>query len=105
MSLDFEDDSLDAEEFSLDTENNLDQEELEENIEDGEAVEGYDEKDFAAMGIDPSRPTKARPGSEAKVIMLSARYAAGLPLWNNSDCYEHGPRETDLMGFLNPQRV
>lgn len=105
MSLDFEDDSLDAEDYSLDVDNNLDQAGLDEDSGDEETVEGYDEQDFAAMGIDPARPTKARPGSEAKVIMLSARYAAGLPLWNNEDCYEHGPRENDLMGFLNPQRV
>lgn len=102
MSLDFEDDSLDSEELVLDTETILDQEEL---GEDEEMAEGYDEQDFVALGIDPASPTKARPGSEAKVIMLSARYAAGLPLWNNYDCYEHGPRENDLMGFLNPQRV
>ncbi|MCA9096103.1 MAG: hypothetical protein KDA68_21635 [Planctomycetaceae bacterium] len=104
MSLDFEDDSLDSEEFVLDGEANLTQVESDED-DDGEMAEGYDEQDFVAMGIDPARPTKARPGSEAKVIMLSARYAAGLPLWNNDDCYEHGPRENDLMGFLNPQRV
>jgi len=104
MSLDFEDDALDAEEYSLDTTNT---EAVLEDEEDGgeEFAEGYDEKDFARLGIDPSSPTRARPGSEAKVIMLSARYAAGLPLWNNDDCYEHGPRENDLMGFLNPQRV
>jgi len=103
MSLDFEDDSLDVEEYNLDAEPALEEAILEEDEEEG--AEGYDEKDFAALGIDPSSPTKARPGSEAKVIMLSARYAAGLPLWNNDDCYEHGPRENDLMGFLNPQRV
>jgi len=22
---------------------------------------------------------------------LAARYAAGLPLWHNDDCYDHGP--------------
>jgi len=103
MSLDFEDDSLDAEEFLLDSETPLAEEPLSDD--DDEVAEGYDEEVFAALGIDPNSPTRARPGSEAKVIMLSARYAAGLPLWNNDDCYEHGPRENDLMGFLNPQRV
>jgi hypothetical protein len=24
-------------------------------------------------------------------MMLAARYAAGLPLWHNDDCYDHGP--------------
>ncbi len=57
-----------------------------------------DYEDFLAMGIDPVRPTHARPGSEEKVLMLSARYAAGVPLWHDSDCYDHGPRESELMG-------
>lgn len=56
-------------------------------------------EDYLAMGIDPVKPTAARPGSEEKVVMLSARYAAGLPLWHDHDCYEHGPRESELMGF------
>lgn len=60
--------------------------------------EQFEYEDFAAMGIDPVKPTEARPGSEQKVLMLSARYAAGLPLWHNSDCYDHGPRESELMG-------
>ncbi|MBI5761836.1 MAG: hypothetical protein HZA46_25275 [Planctomycetales bacterium] len=54
---------------------------------------------YLAMGIDPIKPTAARPGSEEKVLMLSARYSAGLPLWHDRDCYEHGPRESELMGF------
>ncbi|MBS0265151.1 MAG: hypothetical protein JSS02_24680, partial [Planctomycetes bacterium] len=45
--------------------------------------------------------TKAKPGTEEKVLMLSARYAAGLPLWNERDCYDHGPKESDLMGAMN----
>ena len=61
-------------------------------------VEGFTEEDFAALGVDPNRPTKARPGSSEKVLVLSARYAAGLPLWHSDDCYEHGPREMDLRG-------
>jgi hypothetical protein len=51
----------------------------------------FEEVDFEALGIDPGCPTIAKPGSEEKVIMLAARYAAGLPLWHNSDCYDHGP--------------
>lgn len=51
----------------------------------------YDEEEFRAVGIDPCAPTAAKPGSEAKVVMLAARYAAGLPLWHDSDCYDHGP--------------
>jgi hypothetical protein len=57
-------------------------------------------EEFKAMGINPFRSTKARPGSEEKVLMLSARYAAGLPLWHDSDCYEHGPHEMELMGAM-----
>jgi hypothetical protein len=51
----------------------------------------YEEVDVATMGMDPARPTKAKPGSEEKVMMLAARYAAGLPLWHNGDCMDHGP--------------
>lgn len=51
----------------------------------------FDEEDFRAMGIDPSSPTVAKPGSEEKVVMLAARYASGLPLWHGSDRYDHGP--------------
>ena len=36
-------------------------------------------------------PTGAKPGSEDKVQMLTARYAAGMPLWHEEDCYDHGP--------------
>jgi hypothetical protein len=58
----------------------------------------FDVEEFLAMGINPVRSTKARPGSEEKVLMLSARYAAGLPLWHDYDCYDHGPDENELMG-------
>jgi hypothetical protein len=54
-------------------------------------LEYYTEEQFRARGVDPIRPTTAKPGSEAKVLMLAARYAAGLPLWHDSDCYDHGP--------------
>lgn len=50
-----------------------------------------EEIDFAALGIDPNSPTEAKPGSEQKVLMLAARYAAGLPLWHGDDRYDHGP--------------
>lgn len=56
-----------------------------------EFMEAEFEEDFKALGIDPSRPTQAKPGSEEKVIMLAARYSAGLPLWHGGDCYDHGP--------------
>lgn len=49
------------------------------------------EEELKSLGVDPSAPTAAKPGSEEKVMMLAARYAAGLPLWHNDDCYDHGP--------------
>ena len=49
------------------------------------------EEEIRALGVNPSDPTGAKPGSEEKVTMLAARYAAGLPLWHNGDCYDHGP--------------
>lgn len=49
------------------------------------------EEEIRALGVNPSEPTGAKPGSEEKVTMLAARYAAGLPLWHNGDCYDHGP--------------
>ena len=51
----------------------------------------YNDQDFGSLGVDPFDPTEAKPGSSDKVMMLAARYAAGLPLWNDSDCYDHGP--------------
>lgn len=53
----------------------------------------FEEVDFMALGIKPGSPTVAKPGSENKVVMLAARYAAGLPLWHDEDCYDHGPIE------------
>ena len=82
------------------------------SYEDGDyqdfAGEGYDpnfdalfgEEEYREMGINPDEATQAKPGSEQKVLMLAARYAAGLPLWNNSDCYDHGPGENLLQGLL-----
>jgi len=49
------------------------------------------EEEIRALGVNPSEPTGAKPGSEEKVTMLAARYAAGLPLWHSDDCYDHGP--------------
>jgi len=49
--------------------------------------------DLSEFGVDPRQPTKARPGSDEKVRMLAARYAAGLPLWHEEDCYDHSEAE------------
>ncbi|MGQ0633335.1 MAG: hypothetical protein ACT4QC_01890 [Planctomycetaceae bacterium] len=66
----------------------------------------FEVEEFKAMGVNPFKSTKARPGTEEKVLMLSARYAAGLPLWHDSDCYEHGPHEEELMGsVMTSERV
>ena len=62
---------------------------------DGEGL-SFDDIDFEALGIDPTKPTAAKPGSEEKVLMLAARYAAGVPLWHVRDCYDHGPGESML---------
>jgi hypothetical protein len=66
-----------------------------------ETGETFDIEEFLAMGINPVKSTKAKPGTEEKVLMLSARYAAGLPLWHDRDCYDHGPKESDLMGAMS----
>ena len=57
----------------------------------GNYQEFFEEDDFVALGIIPSEPTEAKPGSGDKVMMLAARYASGLPLWHDSDCYDHSP--------------
>lgn len=56
----------------------------------------FSEEEFLAMGIVPGDATDARPGSEEKVMMLAARYAAGLPLWHDDDRYDHAPGMIDL---------
>jgi len=61
------------------------------NFDGVSSLEDYPEIDYDTLGIDPEAPTVAKPGSEEKVVMLSARYAAGLPLWHNEDCVDHGP--------------
>jgi hypothetical protein len=58
-----------------------------------------DHLDFEALGINPNEPTEAKPGSERKVLTLAARYAAGLPLWDQKDRYDHAPGQTNLSGL------
>ncbi len=53
----------------------------------------FEEIDVASLGVDPYKSTEAKPGSEEKVHVLAARYAAGLPLWHEDDCYDHTPHE------------
>lgn len=74
--------------------------EMESGLESLSAIEGYEflsdleagfEEELRSLGVDPGSPTAAKPGSEEKVMMLAARYAAGLPLWHSDDCYDHGP--------------
>lgn len=74
--------------------------EVEGSLESLSAIEGYEflsdldagfEEELKSLGVDPGSPTAAKPGSEEKVMMLAARYAAGLPLWHSDDCYDHGP--------------
>ena len=42
-----------------------------------------------AVALDPETPTLPAPGSMEKVMMLQARYAAGVPLWDERDSYDH----------------
>jgi len=65
----------------------------------------FEDIDFEALGIDPSKPTTAKPGSEEKVLMLAARYAAGVPLWHDRDCYDHGPGETMARLLRQPAAI
>lgn len=60
----------------------------------GEYSGDFEEIDFGTLGINPSAPTTAKPGTEEKVLMLAARYAAGVPLWHDEDCYDHGPGQS-----------
>ena len=52
-------------------------------------IEGYEflsdldigfEEELKSLGVDPSAPTAAKPGSEEKVMMLAARYAVAKAL-------------------------
>ena len=74
--------------------------EMDGSLESLSEIEGYEflsdldagfEEELKSLGVDPAGPTAAKPGSEEKVMMLAARYAAGLPLWHSDDCYDHGP--------------
>lgn len=60
------------------------------------ALDEFPEIDFANLDVNPDEPTEAKPGSEEKVVMLAARYNAGLPLWHNEDCVDHGPGQIDI---------
>ncbi|QDU36568.1 hypothetical protein Mal4_08550 [Maioricimonas rarisocia] len=66
------------------------------NFEESESE--FELEDFTALGINPLSPTEAKPGSEEKVRMLAARYSAGVPLWHDSDCYDHGPASLNVDG-------
>jgi hypothetical protein len=66
--------------------------EVAEELETGD-VEEHEDIDFEALGIDPGKPTHAKPGSEEKVLVLTARFAASMPLWHEKDCLDHGPGE------------
>ncbi len=89
MAFDFEDEDFDNGNQAVET---IDRDEEESVYEDSDgSLDYYTEEQFRARGVDPIRPTTAKPGSEAKVLMLAARYAAGLPLWHDRDCYDHGP--------------
>ena len=74
----------------LDSGSGIDEEEFVANYEDL-----YVGDEFAGLGLNPYTPTEAKPGSSDKVMMLAARYRAGLPLWNDHDCYDHGPGGDD----------
>ena len=77
----------------------IDSGDLDYDLDDNGAT--FDLEEFKAMGINPFKSTRAKPGTEEKVLMLSARYAAGLPLWHDRDCYDHGPKERELMGAIS----
>ena len=62
-----------------------------------EEEQAYLEIDYRKLGVDPTQPTAAKPGSPEKVAMLAARYAAGLPLWHEQDRYDHGPENGETM--------
>ncbi len=76
----------------LDSDDDLGDEDF---VEDYNAM--FEEEDFRALGLDPTQPTTAKPGTEDKVMILAARYASGLPLWHPDDCKDQGPAK-----FTNP---
>ena len=55
-------------------------------------------RDASLPRPDPTRSTAACPGTEEKILMLSARYAAGVGLWNVKDRRGQGVDECELMG-------
>lgn len=81
MSFDFDVDEMEPELDYIDSPDGADL----------ESEAKFEEIDFESLGIDPGAPTVAKPGSEEKVLMLAARYAAGVPLWHEKDCYDHSP--------------
>lgn len=84
--------------FAYDSDLEPTDEELTDEI--GDEFDGFfDEGDYAKLGIDPAQPTDAKPGSEDKVLMLAARYSAGLPLWHTEDRYDHGPGAVEVPDF------
>jgi hypothetical protein len=85
--------------FELDDSLNLDTEIVEEESEISSIFDELDFVDFEALGINPNEPTEAKPGSERKVLTLAARYAAGLPLWDKLDRYDHAPGQSNLSGL------
>jgi hypothetical protein len=58
-------------------------------------------EEIQADGVHPDAPTEAKPGTEDKVRLLSARYEAGLPLWNDEDRLDHGPDERGGINLLS----
>ena len=47
--------------------------------------------------LNPDTPTVAAPGSMEKVMMLHARYVAGVPLWDEQDSNDHSQAASSLM--------
>lgn len=50
----------------------------------------YEPEVELGSGVEPQFPTEAIPGSQKKVLILAARYAAGLPLWHQADSDAEG---------------
>mgnify|MGYP001257055957 CR=1 FL=1 len=48
--------------------------------------------------LNPDDPILAAPGSMEKVMMLQARYAAGVPLWDSRDSYDHSSDNVGMAG-------
>lgn len=82
---------------AIDVESEFDEIDQEQNFGSfGDYDAFFEDNEFEELGIDPQIPTDAKPGSDDKVVMLAARYAAGLPLWHNSDRYDHGPNGVEV---------